>query len=108
MNILRLRSMKIEHLLNVQERVQNFYLVNYEALKEHNEYLANIANEFQIELMHAEIAGEDRYMGRAPGTMFSPTAYPAFHEHDLDYILQELDWELELKIGYSQADYQAL
>ncbi|MFT5112668.1 MAG: hypothetical protein ACI8P9_001995 [Parasphingorhabdus sp.] len=106
LNILRLRSMKIEHLLNLRDRVENFYLINYETLLADNEYLTSIANDFEIELNNPTITGEKRYLGRVAGTEFSPTSYPKFPDHDIEYIFQELDWELEQAIGYSQTDYQ--
>ena len=106
LNLLRLRSMKIEHLLNLQDRVENYHCINYETLLDKNAYLANIATDFQIELKQPEIMGDNRYFGRPPGTDFSPTKYPTLQQHDIDFINQELDWDLEQKIGYSQTDYQ--
>ena len=103
-NLLKLRSMKIQHLLNLQYRVENCRFIRYESLLEDNGYLASIASDFQIKLKHSDIIGEDRYFGRAPGTKFSLTVYPVLREDDIEYIIHELDWELERKIGYSQSD----
>ena len=104
-NILQLRSMKIEHLLNLQNKVDNFYLLNYETVIKNNQELAYVANKFTIELIDSEILGENRYFGKAPNTVFSTPVYPAFEKHDIEYINQELDWKLERQIGYSQSDY---
>lgn len=104
-NVLRLRSMKIEHWLNLENKVRNFRAVRYETLLEDNGHLAGIAEDFDIPLRHPTIEGEDRYMGRAPGTEFMPSTYPPFRARDLEFIYQELDWALEEKVGYTRSDY---
>ncbi len=106
-NVLQLRSMKIEHWLNLETKVQNFRSIRYEALLEDSGYLAGIAQEFDIPLRHPKIEGEQRYMGRAPGTVFRPAVYPPFRAQDLEFICEELDWGLEGKVGYTRSDYDS-
>ena len=105
-NILKLRSMKIEHWLNLQGRVQNIYFLNYEDIREDNQFFANVARKFHIALKHPTIEGDKRYLGRAPGIDYAPRNYPEISEGDLEFIRDELDWDLEKRIGYSSADYQ--
>ena len=106
MNILKLRSLKNEHWLGLQNVVDNFCMINYDALVNNNQELANITSQFQIELEQPEIIGEPIYIGRPGDKPYAPPKYPAFSEGDLEFLQEELDWHLENQIGFHFSDYQ--
>jgi len=103
-NILRLRSMKIAHLLNIQDRVENIRFVNYETISQDNEALISIADQFRISLKHTAIRGVTKHLGRARDMEFSPRKYPEIPPEQLEFINEELNWELENRIGYLRED----
>ncbi len=104
-NVLRLRSMKLAHWLNLEGIVENIAFLKYEDVQQDITTLANVARRFDIALRHPSFEGESRYMGRAPGTVYTPREYPAIFEADLEFIQQELDWVQENRVGYSTSDY---
>ena len=106
-NILRLRTQKIVHLLNLDGLVENVCFINYEMIRDDNDLLKKIADEFQIRLKHSNIIGEKKYFGDTNNTEFTSRKYPHISEEDLEFIRRELDWEVEGRIGYQSQDYNA-
>ncbi len=103
-NILHLRSMKIEHLLNLQNQVDNICFVNYEKISEDENILNTIADQFQISLKHTAIKSVSKHFGRAHDIEFSPSNYPDISPEDLKFINEELNWDLENHIGYHREE----
>ncbi len=104
-NLLRLRSMKIQHLLNLRDRVDNVCYVNYETIRDDNDSLRAIAHRYQIQLKHVTVLGERKHFGRAHEDEYAAPQYAPISEDDLRFILEELDWGVEGRIGYSDRDY---
>ena len=102
-NILRLRSIKIEHLLNLESQVQHIYFLRYEIIAKDNAHLATIANQFQIDL-NSSLEGVIPHIGRSHKTPFSPVVYPDFQPEDLSFINEELDWDLERRVNYQSRE----
>lgn len=99
-NILHLRTLKLEHLLNLQGKVPNVRYINYEALASDNSLLLEISNEFGIDTRNGRIGGTSRHFGRGHGEPFTPTVYPDISPVDREFITGELNWNLENRIGY--------
>jgi hypothetical protein len=104
-NVLRLRSMKIQHLLNLRDRVDTVCYVNYETIRDDNDSLRAIAHRYQIQLKHVAVLGERKHFGRAHEDEYAGPQYAPISGDDLRFILEELDWGVEGRIGYSDRDY---
>ena len=105
-NILRLRTQKIEHLLNLRNVVENVSFVNYESIRDDNGLLEEIAHKYLIKLKYPSIRGEPKHLGRPAKIAFTGTRYSPIGPEDLEFIRRELDWEVEGRIGYHSMDYQ--
>ena len=106
-NILQLRTQKIGHLLNLADIVENVCFINYELIRDENDLLKKIADEYQIKLKHSNIIGE-KLCFRGSGISESTSReYPQITAEDLEFIRRELDWEVEGRIGYHSQDYSA-
>lgn len=105
-NILRLRSQKIAHLLNLQSRVKHIYFLTYEKLRDNNNLLYTIAEQFDIKLTHSYILGEQEHFGRHENKKFTKPQYPEIPQEAIEFIRGELDWELENRIGYKISQYK--
>ena len=92
--------MKIEHLLNLQDRVENICFVNYETFLQDNNALKSIADQFRISLKYTAIRGVPKHFGRAHDVAFSLRKFPDILPENLKFINEELNWELENRIGY--------
>ena len=101
-NVLRLRSMKIEHLLNLETSVEHIYFINYEKISEDISHLKSIAERFSIAVKSPSMKGVSKYLGRAKNIEFTPRSYLPIAPRDLKFINEELDWTLENRIGYRQ------
>ncbi len=101
-HILQLRTQKIVHLNRLKEVVRNLCFINLEVITDNIDLLAKIAVQFNISLKHQEIQGEQRYLaGHVPEPSdYSPKSYPAIIPEDLEFLKENLDWEIENNIGY--------
>jgi hypothetical protein len=105
-NVLRLRSRKIEHLLNLSYRVANVCYVNYESVVKNNDLVREIADHYQIKLRHSVVLGETKHLGSAHEREFKPRQYDPIDARDLAFIHEELDWVVERRAGYSYSSFQ--
>ena len=104
-NILQLRTLKIRHLNRLRDVVEHVTFINYEELALDTGLLADIADRFGIRLEHRPPIDEARYFGGGKLRTFSaPRKYPGVSEPDLEFIRENLDWELEESIGYPWSD----
>lgn len=101
-NVLRLRTRKIQHLLNLAPLVENLYFVKYETLRDNVQSLEQIATQFGIRLAHRHVIGETRHFGRPGNHDYAPRRYPRIATTELAYIHHELDWAVEGSIGYQR------
>jgi len=100
-NVVRLRSRKIRHLLNLEGTVAHVAFVNYDALLNDLGALEEIADRFGIALRSRPLLDETFYFGgRGQQTFVGPRCYPPVSHADLDFIQRNLDGDLEKRIGY--------
>ena len=103
-NVMVNRSMKIRHFLALDSKVKNICHINYEHLLSDIDLLAGIAEEFKIQLKHPFIKDMPFRMGDgiAKRQGFIETQYESCTPKDMEFINQQLDWDLERSIGYRE------
>ena len=104
-NILRLRTKKIAHLFSLKQVVENVRFINYETIRDDNQQLKRIDNEFNIKLRHSNIRGVTKYFPNPNMARFVLPKYPKIAKNDVEFIRVELDWDLEHRLGYHINDY---
>jgi len=104
-NVLRLRTLKIQHLNRLQEVVEHAAFISYEELILDTRLLADVAEQFGVRLKQHPPVDESFYFGGgATRTFTAPKRYAPLAERDLDFIRQTLDWKVEAQIGYEWVD----
>ena len=100
-NVLRLRTLKVRHLNALRDVVENVAFINYEELALDVGMLADIAERFGIRLAQSPPVDDPFYFGsgRLP-TFSAPRIYPPIPARDLQFIRENLDWNVERRIGY--------
>ncbi len=98
-NLLFLRTAKINNMLKIHDKVSNFYLIRYEEIRDHpEEVLGELASIFGLELSDHLIPIEtSRNWGKKP---YVPKSYFPIEPEDLEFINSQLDWEVEESLGY--------
>lgn len=74
--------------------------LNYEQLAADLEVLAQVADRFGIALQQRPLIDDTSYFGGGTDEAFEPKQYPPIGPEDLEFIRENLDWELEASIGY--------
>jgi hypothetical protein len=105
-NILALRSMKIQHWLNLRQRVKHIAFIQFESLCEELSNLEGIVNHFNIPLDNQPLVDETRYLkgGQVLQNPFEPKIYAPIEQRDIEFIKATLDWNLEQWFNYKPAD----
>jgi len=98
-NILQLRNWKTEHFLALKNILPNTYYVKYEELAENPEKIIRDINDkwFNVEF---EFQNYNNYKHHED-ILYTPKTYFDISDEDYNYIVKNIDWELESKIGYS-------
>lgn len=99
-NVCNLRTMKIEHFLNLKKRVRYFHKINYENLREDQQILQELTKLFRIEMKNKNIKNIKTYMNSEK--VFIPKKYDPIMKTDFDFINKNLEWNLEHRIGYKK------
>ncbi len=100
-NVLRLRTLKLRHLLGLRDVVSHVAFLGYEELALDPGLLAEVADRFDVRLGQRPPVDESFYFGGGPlRTFTAPKRYPPIAPPDLDFIRENLDWEIEARIGY--------
>lgn len=101
-NILKLRTARIENMLLIKDKVRNVYYINYETVRDHPEAVVQeIASIFDLAL-------EAAFIPITHTVTFDPNEKSEFHSKPpykpnfllKQYILSQLDLDLERSIGY--------
>lgn len=106
-NILALRSMKIQHWLNLRQRVKNIAFINYESLYANLNTLENIAARFDLASATKPFVNENGYLkgGALKGENFVAKKYQRIAKHDLEFIKNAADWDIERSVNYHFSEY---
>lgn len=105
-NVMKLRSAKIETMLNIKKHVHNIYYVRYESVKEHpQEVLREISEIFNIKTKK-DFVDVKEYKGKNKEGIYIPKKYQSIFITDLFYINSQLDLKLEKRIGYDIKRFQ--
>ncbi len=100
-NVLELRKFKILNHLAMGRHMKNFLVVRYEdLLKAPEQFIDYIAAKYQLspKLEFENITKYKGYENKA----FKKRKYLKFNREQFEYLYQNVDWELEDMIGYSQ------
>jgi hypothetical protein len=106
-NILVLRTKKIQHWINLRQRVKHIAFINYENLYKNPSALVDIADNFNIPVTNRPLIDEPRYLtgGAVKNELFVPKKYEPILKHDLEFIESTLDWDVEESVNYKFSDY---
>ncbi len=98
-NVLHLRTAKIKNMMAISEKVNNFYLIRYEVIRDHpREVLDELASIFGLNLTprYTPITTANDWGIKE----YKPKTYFSISSSDLNYINSHLDRGLELRLGY--------
>jgi len=107
-NILDLRTRKILHFNALADAVDNICYLNYESLRDNPDILREVAEQYTIPLQHSVIINNPyRSGGKARERKgFVPIEYPEISGANLEFMRNNLDWDLEESIGYNSDCYE--
>ena len=104
-NVIKLREDKIRLFESFKNMTNKIVYLRYEDLKENpEESIDYLAKCFGIET-RKNIRNINSY--KRTNKRYRPTRYLRIRKVDLNYINEQLNWELENQIGYSEADYHS-
>ncbi len=105
-NVLELRALKLRHLLRLPEVAPNVAIVRYDDLAADPSLLAQIADQFGIELVDGPLRNVEHHFGGGAQEVYDGgRTYDPIDDADLDHINRHLDWDVEAAAGYSPSDY---
>lgn len=99
-NVIELRTAKIKNFLQVPKRVQNYYIINYENVRDNPQEIINEVAEIFNLCVKSEYNPIIYRRNKKGYGEYSPKKYPPISENDLFYINRQLDEEAEKFIGY--------
>ena len=100
-NVIAMRNSKMKHFLSLKNEVENFVHLKYEDLRDSpEEFLSGVCEMF-------EIRKNDTYLPittvRGKGSVpYQRKVYPDISEKDLEFILENIDEELETELEYME------
>lgn len=98
-NVMAMRSSKIEHTLALGEMVENFIHVRLHDLQSDPEtFVDSICRNYS--LRRSEIFTPVKTVRGKGKVVYKPTIYPELTPVDTEYVLRQLDLELEAVLGY--------
>ena len=101
---LELRKYKTLNYLSMGKKVKNFCFVRYEDLeKDPRGFLEYLSKKYNLGLSQT-FHPVSTYKGLSGEMRYVKKKYPQFLPWDLEFINQNLDWELEGQIGYERYD----
>ncbi|GEM_PF-1072516 len=103
-NVLDMRNNKIKYFLMIENKVKNYYFVNYEELSKNQDILKKIAKEFDIKLKNKKVINITKY--KDSNEEYIPKIYENIKKRDLKFIKNKLNWNQERIIGYKFEDYK--
>lgn len=97
-NIFELRKHKILNYLNLSNLVKNYLLVKYEDIKENPEkFIDFVADYYNLEKTHKFISINTYKDTEVP---YRPKQYFSLSPEEIQFINNQLDWEIEGAIGF--------
>lgn len=105
-NVLELRKWKIEHWLNYNKLKKPVYYLRYEDLLENPEKIIKEINDnwFGVDFKFENC----NWYKNSKNIEYKPKEYFKISEEDLEYLVENIDWDLEKKIGYSENNCQSI
>lgn len=98
-NVIQMRNSKMEHFLELENIVENYVHLRYEEVRDSpEEFLSGITTLFGIPKNKtfkpiSTVRGKGKYL-------YERKMYPEMKENDVDFVIQNLNMELEDKLGY--------
>jgi hypothetical protein len=96
-NLLELRKWKIENWLSYKKTANPAYYLKYEDLMEDPE---NVIREINDQWFGVEFSFQNWRFYQNTNLEYKPIKYFYISEADIDYLLKNVDWDLEAKVGY--------
>ena len=101
-NVLAMRKYKLQKYFT--SPFPNVEIITYDNLVNNLEILSDIAKKYGITTKHPTINNIIKYKGLTNEKDYVPISYPPISLDVLEYINNELDWELENKLGFVKVD----
>ena len=98
-NVVKMRNSKLRHFLSIEDHVENYVHARYEDVRDDPEkFIQGICDKYLIcknkAFLNVDTA---RGKGRVP---YTRTIYPEMSAEDVDYVLLNVDADLESLLGY--------
>jgi len=98
-NVIAMRNSKMKHFLSLKNEVENFVHLKYEDLRDSpEEFLSGVCEMFEIP-KNPEYVPIDTVRGKG-STPYERKTYPDIREKDLEFILDNIEVELEKELEY--------
>lgn len=99
-NVMKLRNQKIRTMLQIKNKVENIYFINYETAKSNpKEFIDEITSIYGL-TKKKQFDPILNYKGKTKGVVYKPISYKPISLEDLSFINSELNEALENSIGY--------
>lgn len=98
---MHLRTHKYKKVIEILKNINNFYIINYDQLKNYPEIIiSDICKTFDIK-MKPNFKNINHYKKNKSET-YKQKNYNKFNPEDLDWINDNLDWNFEERFGYTK------
>ncbi|WP_316359271.1 hypothetical protein [Candidatus Neptunichlamydia sp. REUL1] len=101
-NVLELRKYKTVNYLKIANLVGNFCLVRYEEVSEHPKQFVDFIADFYGLEKCPQFTPIIHYKGYPHNPAYKKQPYFPFENKDLLYINQNIDWDVENRLGYTK------
>ena len=98
-NVVKMRNSKLRHFVSIQDNVENYVHVRYEDVRDEPEkFIQGICDKYFIFKKKTFLPVDTvRGKGRVP---YTRTIYPEMSTEDVDYVILNVDADLESLLGY--------
>lgn len=100
-NVLELRNWKNENFLNHSKILKNVYFIKYEDLYNNTE---RVLTDINIKFLKSDFKFKQYNLYKDTNLPFEKKSYNKISDNDLEFIIENLDWSLENKIGWTIED----
>ena len=103
-NLCELRNWKNENFISSSKILRNVMYVKYETLYDNPQAIIKEINDNYLHQELGEFQNVLEYKGIEKKGIYIPKKYDIIHEEDYTFIKENLNWDLENKLGYTEKD----
>jgi len=101
-NIIELRNWKNENYLNHEKIISNIYYIRYEDLYNNTE---KVIRDINKDFLNKDFHFIEHDLYKKTENKFFEKKYNSISDEDFEFILNNLNWDLENKLGYSKESF---